>query len=105
MAAMYDASLDKIWKRYQGVNVNFGRNIPAVDWIYPYSGNNSYYFNFPSKLLYNSDSFSYDRLMRTYIERFWSTSALNEVAVVGYGTTTKIALTHYRKTSLIPILN
>ena len=89
MAAMYDASLDKIWKRYQGLNVNFGRYIPIVNWVYPYSGNNSYYFNFPSKLLYNSDSFSYDRLMRTYIERFWSTSALNEVAVVGYGTKTK----------------
>ena len=89
MAAMYDASLDKIWKRYQGLNVNFGRNIPAVNWVYPYSGNNSYYFNFPSKLLYISDSFSYDRLMRTYIDRFWGPSALNEVAVVGYGTKAK----------------
>ncbi len=88
MAAMYDASLDKIWKRYQGLNVNFGRNIPAVSWNIPYSGNNNYYFNFPSKSLYIYDNFSYDSLLRTYIDRF-SGPALNEVAVVGYGTKTK----------------
>ncbi len=88
MAAMYDASLDKIWKRYQGLNVNFGRNIPTVNWIYPYSGNNSYYFNFPSKSLYIDENFSYDSLLRTYLDRFWG-PALNEVAVVGYGTKTK----------------
>jgi len=88
MAAMYDASLDKIWKRYQGLNVNFGRNIPAVNWIYPYSGNNSYYFNFPFKSLKFGDNFSYDRLMRTYIDGF-GRSDLNEVAVIGYGTKTK----------------
>ncbi|WP_321424819.1 alpha-2-macroglobulin family protein [uncultured Bacteroides sp.] len=87
MAAMYDASLDKIWKGNQGLYLNYGRNIPVIYWNYLQINNNYYYFSFPFK--YNpSSNFSYDRLMRTYRDRF-SGSDLNEVAVIGYGTKTK----------------
>ena len=89
LASMYDASLDKIWKRDQGLSVNFGRVIPTVNWIYPYSNNNYYYFSFPSKN-YPYTNFSYDEMIRTYLNSFDVQSiALNEVAVIGYGTKTK----------------
>ena len=88
MAAMYDASLDKIWKGYQGLNVNSGRNIPVINWTYSQINGNYYYFYFPFKSLSVDYNFSYDRLMRTYIDGF-GRSDLNEVTVIGYGTKTK----------------
>jgi len=69
LASMYDTSLDKIWKRDQGLSVNFGRVIPTVNWIHPYSNSNSYYFDFLSKE-YNFQDLSYDELMKIYMNSY-----------------------------------
>ncbi len=88
-AAMYDASLDKIWKGNQGLNLNYERIIPTISWNSAYLPENYYYFNFPSKA-YVYKWLSYDELLRAYINGdLDGGQALNEVAVIGYGTKAK----------------
>lgn len=85
LATMYDASLDKIWKRQQGLSVNYPLYLPSTMW-WVYRTNTNYFgFGFNQKPL-KYPPLAYDA--------FW-TGALNinlnsglmleESVVVGYG--------------------
>jgi len=102
LATMYDASLDKIWKRDQRLNVSYSRNIPSFNWQEDYKSNNYYSFYFPgpdikfSQLSYDffckdaGEIRSQEELTNAKgIISIADVKGLDEVAVVGYGTLAK----------------
>lgn len=51
LATMYDASLDKIWKRVQGFNLFYNRVIPYFNWMSSYNRTNLFNFLWNTKPL------------------------------------------------------
>ena len=51
LATMYDASLDKIWKGDQSLQVFYNLSVPTTRWMDGYWGMNSYNYWFPYKSL------------------------------------------------------
>ena len=76
LATMYDASLDRLFKRNQALAVYFSRYIPYYIWYAPYYGYASSYVNFPVKYL-NVPYWQYDHFYEAYPALF----SVNQVAI------------------------
>ncbi|BEH00469.1 hypothetical protein BSYN_27330 [Bacteroides sedimenti] len=71
LATMYDLSLDNIWKGAQQLRTYCERNVPAINWKYSEYDKN--FFGFYSSLKVDLlKGFSYDNLMRTYLDDYES---------------------------------
>ncbi|MDR1979997.1 MAG: alpha-2-macroglobulin [Tannerellaceae bacterium] len=75
VALMYDASLDKIWKKEQTLDIYPRLKIPSTHWTYAYSGTAYYNFWF-LQTNYPFPGLQYDRFPPEY---------RNEMIITGYG--------------------
>lgn len=91
LATMYDASLDKIWKRQQYFRVFYNQILPYFNWMSGYSGNNSFNFWWRRTDL-RVPSLEYDRFA---LKRWAMAMVVEDNAVVarGYSKQSKSALT------------
>lgn len=62
LATMYDASLDKIWNRKQLFDVYYNRYIRRSNWMFQYSGYNTFY-TWPEMKLLKVPALVYDQFM------------------------------------------
>ena len=62
LATMYDASLDKIWKADQSLQLYYHLSIPVSHWRRDYADSNYFYFGFRQRSL-KVPSFSYDHFV------------------------------------------
>lgn len=87
LATMYDASLDKIWKRNQLLSVYYDLSLPSANWMGGYASTNAYNYYFSSRNLPVSP-LVYDRfvLAPSFV------SDRDEVVVVGYGVQRKMSM-------------
>ncbi|MEG1660610.1 MAG: alpha-2-macroglobulin family protein [Bacteroides sp.] len=49
LATLYDASLDKLWRQRQTLQLFYRQPLPAVGWMTGYAADNSFYYSFPQK--------------------------------------------------------
>ncbi|KAA6322657.1 hypothetical protein EZS27_027818, partial [termite gut metagenome] len=83
LATLYDASLDKIWKNDQTLEVRYGFRLPFVNWTTEYVRNNYYSFWFPYTFLKTPEQV-YDRL-QTNLSIY-----KDEAVITGYGKPSKV---------------
>ena len=62
LATMYDASLDKIWKADQSLQLYYHLSVPVSHWRRDYADSNYFYFGFRQRSL-KIPSFSYDHFV------------------------------------------
>lgn len=62
LATMYDASLDKIWKADQSLQLYYHLSVPVSHWRRDYADSNYFYFGFRQRSL-KVPSFSYDHFV------------------------------------------
>ncbi|WP_071147104.1 alpha-2-macroglobulin family protein [Bacteroides ihuae] len=74
LATMYDASLDKIWKNNQSLNIAYSRRLPFVNWNDYYWGANYYGWNFLNNG-FTIPSLDYDSFVNTGQNNFMQYAA------------------------------
>ncbi len=94
LATMYDASLDKIWSRYQTLQVSYPVVVPTAYWRGGYTQRNGFNFWWPDKLL-KVPSFSYDYFVfsPTRVYDVLETVEDSAPVIMGYGARKKMAIT------------
>lgn len=80
LATMYDASLDKIWKQNQSLNLNYFLQLPSTYWMTGYENASFFYYNFPTKDLKVS-ALKYD-CFAVQLSSLYSRGAVTEMRYV-----------------------
>lgn len=95
LATMYDASLDKIWSRKQGIDIYYNRSIPYFNWRVGYFGSNAFDSSWNRKYL-KVPVMEYDHfVMLPSIPNAYAVSEYlrDGVVVRGYGVQKRTSIT------------